>query len=406
MKRTILFSTLIAVVITIGFLHFFTPADKIFFHDTYRRLSYFPIVLGAIWFGVKGGVLLAVLSSVAFIPHLLLYAGHGVQNYFSELTEIVLYVCAGIVVGIIAERERQLRIGYQKISSRLEESYEKLHEGAAQLVQAEEQLAAAQKMSALGEMAATLAHEIRNPLSSIRGTAEILLDDYPKGNPKREFVEILLKETGHLEKTLKNTLDFSKPEAKDREETASISSLISKQEKLLGPRLKKEHIQLTCQGLENGNNFLVPESRISQALLNLLMNSIEALSDDSRKKNVAGDRKHEHSGTAFNARIEVRLEVKDDGCRVFILDNGPGIDLDNKEDIFEPFFTSKKEGTGLGLAISRKIVESYGGSLMLTDSDLGGTCFELFMPMQWSEDYMAQYMMKGRGETGEIEGNG
>lgn len=402
MKRTILFSILISVVIAIGFLHFFTPADKIFFHDTYRRLSYFPIVLGAIWFGVKGGAILAVLSSVAFIPHLLLYAGHGVQNYFSELTEIVLYLCAGIVVGIIAERERRLRIGYQKVSARLEESYEKLHDGAAQLVQAEEQLAAAQKMSALGEMAATLAHEIRNPLSSIRGTAEILLDDYPKGNPKREFVEILLKETGHLETTLKNTLDFSRPETNDWEETASISSLIAKQQMLLGPRLKKEQIQFRCEGLENGDDFLVPESRISQALINLLMNSIEALAENSRRRTVDGEPLSDGKGDRPSPFIKVSLEVTEDGCHVYIGDNGPGIDPDNKEEIFKPFFSSKKKGTGLGLAISRKIVESYGGSLRLVDGDSGGARFELFLPARWSEDYMEQYMLKGRGETGGV----
>ena len=124
MKRKILFPTLITIVLVIGFLHFATPAELVFFHDTYRRLSYFPIVLGAIWFGVKGGMILAVLSSVAFIPHLLLYVGQGVQSYYSELTEIVLYLSAGLVVGIITERERKLRIGYQQISGQLEKSYD------------------------------------------------------------------------------------------------------------------------------------------------------------------------------------------------------------------------------------------------------------------------------------------
>ncbi len=105
MKKKLLFLFLVLIVIGIGLLHFFTPGNDIFFHDTYRRLSYFPIVMGAIWFGVWGGLSLAILSSIAFIPHLLLYFGHAPQTYLSELTEIILYLAAGVVTGVIAGRE-------------------------------------------------------------------------------------------------------------------------------------------------------------------------------------------------------------------------------------------------------------------------------------------------------------
>lgn len=400
MKRKILFIALLFIVLTIGFLHFATPAELIFFHDTYRRLSYFPIVLGAIWFGVKGGLVLAVLSSVAFIPHLLLFAGHGFQSYYSELTEILLYIAAGLVVGIITERERKLRIGYQQVSNQLEESYEHLHEGAAQLIEAEEQLAASQKMSALGEMAASLAHEVRNPLSSIRGTAEILLDDYPLGHPKREFVEILLKESEHLDETLKNTLDFSKTNDFDVEENDSISSIIRKQKLLLSPRLKKEKINFELNYLDSGENFLVPAARISQVLFNVLINGIEALGVSAPSVQVSdGDRLNvEQQGTS--ARIRLDLEMTTNGCRLHICDSGPGIGDELKERIFESFYTGKKEGTGLGLAISRKIVERYGGSLTVTDSDLGGACFSLYLPSKANRDPLDRFMLStGRSKN-------
>ena len=377
MKRKILFFILLAIVFLIGFLHFSTPAELVLYHDAYRRLSYFPIVIGAIWFGVKGGMILAGLSSVAFIPHLLLYVGQGVQGYYSELAEVVLYLSAGLVVGIITEKERRLRLGYQQVSSQLEESYQHLHEGAAQLVEAEEQLAVAQKMSALGEMAASLAHEIRNPLSSVRGTAEILLDDYPAGHPKREFVEILLKETGHLEETLNNTLNFSKNDHAETEECETLSSVIRKHKLLLASRLKKGGIDLQLNGLEAGEHFLVPASRTSQVIFNILINAIDALEAKvPRAENVARLAVDENS----QPLIRLDLEMTDAGCGLHICDNGPGVADELKEKIFEPFFSAKKEGTGLGLAISRKIVESYGGALQVTDSDLGGARFSMLLP--------------------------
>ncbi|MBW2470567.1 MAG: sensor histidine kinase, partial [Deltaproteobacteria bacterium] len=186
--RKILFAILVLLVIAICLLHFLTPGYLIFYHDMYRRLSYFPIVLGAIWFGVWGGLALAVMSSIAFIPHVLLYIGQETGAYVSELTEIVLYLAAGTVTGFIAGRESLLRRRYKELSENLEKSYDKLHRETQLLLEAEEQLSAAQKLSALGQLSASLAHELKNQLSSIKGTAEILLDEFPVGHPKREFV--------------------------------------------------------------------------------------------------------------------------------------------------------------------------------------------------------------------------
>jgi glucose-6-phosphate-specific signal transduction histidine kinase len=141
--RKILFAILVLIVIGIGMLHFTTPGYMIFYHDMYRRLSYFPIVLGAIWFGVWGGLLLAVMSSIAFIPHVLLYMGEGTETYLSELTEIILYIAAGTVTGIIAGRESLLRNRYKALSEKLEKSYGKLHRETQLLLEVEEQLGAA-----------------------------------------------------------------------------------------------------------------------------------------------------------------------------------------------------------------------------------------------------------------------
>ncbi len=362
--RKFLFAILVLVVIAIGMLHYFTPGYMVFYHDMYRRLSYFPIVLGAIWFGVRGGVVLAVMSSIAFIPHLILYIGQGAETYLSELTEIFLYLAAGTVTGIIAGRESRLRLRYKELSEQLEKSYQKLHRETQLLLEVEEQLGAAQKLSALGQLSASLAHEIKNPLSSIKGTAEILLDEFPPDHPKREFVEILLKETTRLNSTVEEVLQFSRRDAPDNKkesaETEPLAQVIDRVSSLLASQLRKKNISLSVAGWENGKTFFVPGKKMSQVFLNFILNAIDA----APRKGI----------------IMVDTLKQADGYSVLVQNSGAPVPDGRKKKIFDPFYSTKQGGTGLGLSISKKIVESYGGTLAVSDSELGGACFTVFLP--------------------------
>jgi len=362
--RKILFAILVLVVIGIGYLHFTTPGYMIFYHDMFRRLSYFPIVLGAIWFGVWGGLALAVLSSIAFIPHVLLFIGQETGTYLGELTEIILYLAAGTVTGIIAGRESLLRKRYKELSEKLERSYDKLHRETQLLLEAEEQLSAAQKLSALGQLSASLAHEIKNPLSSIKGTAEILLDEFPPAHPKREFVEILLKETTRLNNTVEDVLQFSRRGAPGREkddaESEPLSRVIDRVANLLASQLRAKSISLSVTGREAGKTFLVAGEKLSQVFLNIILNAIDAVPPKGA------------------ITIDTRKQAA--GYTVSVQDNGSGIPEPLQDKIFDPFYSTKEGGTGLGLSISRKIVESYGGTLTLSGAETGGACFTVFLP--------------------------
>jgi signal transduction histidine kinase len=332
----------------------------------FRRLSYFPIVLGAIWFGVWGGLLFAVMSSVAFIPHVLIYIGEGTGTYLSELTEIILYLAAGTVTGIIAGRESLLRKRYKKLSEKLEISYDKLHRETQLLIEVEEQLSAAQKLSALGQLSASLAHEIKNPLSSIKGTAEILLDEFPPNHPKREFVEILLKETKRLNNTVEDVLQFSRRgiQGKKKEETVTepLSQVLDRVASLLASQLRKKSITLTVSGWEVGKSFNVAGDKLSQVFLNIILNAIDA--------------------SPQKGEIIIETAKHGRGYATTVIDNGAGIPDALKDKIFDPFYSTKEGGTGLGLSISKRIVESYGGTLTLSDAETGGACFSVFLPEQ------------------------
>ena len=362
--RKFIFAILVLVVIGIGFLHFITPAESFFYHDTYRRLGYFPIVLGAIWFGVWGGLALAVMSSIAFIPHVILYIGQGTGSYLSELTEIILYLAAGTVTGIIAGRESRLREKYRLLSEKVEKAYAKLHRETQLLLEAEEQLSATQKLSALGQLSASLAHEIKNPLSSIKGTAEILLDEFPAGHPKREFVEILLKETSRLNNTVEEVLRFSRRGANSKkhadEEMEPLSQVIDRVTSLLASHVRKKNITLTVTGWEEGKTCHVAGDKLTQVFLNIILNAIDAAPP--------------------RGELVIETKINNSGCWVSVSDNGTGIPADLQEKIFAPFYSTKDGGTGLGLSISKTIVESYGGTLTLSETTGGGACFTVSLP--------------------------
>ncbi len=360
--KKIQYLTLVAVVIGIGLLHFFTPGNLSLYHDTYRRLSYFPIVLGAIWFGVRGGFSLAVLSSIAFIPHLLLYIGHGVDSYISELSEVLFYLAAGLVTGFISGKESRLRVQYQLLSEKLERSYRRLHEETALLIEVEEQLSLSQKLSALGQLSASLAHEIKNPLSSIKGTAEILLDEFDADHPKREFGEILVKEVNRLNQTVNEVLQYSRGQPRTGSEAAAepLKQVISRVGHLLEPHLRAKASKISFAGIEQVESFMVDGSRLSQVFLNIILNAIDFLPE--------------------NGRIELKCLLVNDGVKISIADNGPGIAEAERDKIFQPFYSGREDGTGLGLSISAKIVESYGGRIEVGESAAGGACFTIYLP--------------------------
>ncbi len=352
---------LVIVVVTIGLLHFFTPGYLIFYHDTYRRLSYFPIALGGIWFGVKGGLSLAALTSIAFIPHLLIFIGRGPETYLSELTEIILYLAAGLLIGMIAGKESKLREKYRNMSERLKKSYRRLHNETELLLEVEEQLRLSQKLSTLGQVSASLAHEIKNPLGSIKGAAEILLDDYPAGHPKREFVDIINTETKRLDHSVNEVLNIFRGnqniDSNVKEE--SLAKVITRVAGLMGGKLNTKKVNFSTRGIEHVGDFQIAGEKISQIFINIILNALDAVDK--------------------GGSIEMRIHKEPEGVYVEIEDSGPGIPALDREKVFEPFFTGKEDGTGLGLFISRKIAEGYSGRITIKESGKG-TCFEVFLP--------------------------
>ena len=314
--KMIAFFLLLAFVAALAVLHTLTPGHMIFYHDTYRRLGYLPIAIGAILYGLKGGLFLAVLSCLAFVPHLFMFWARGPQAYYSELSEIVFYLFAGGVIGLISSREHTLREKYRRLAEKLAGSYQRLHEQTAQLVKAEKQLGQSQKLSMLGHVSASLAHEIKNPLAAIKGAAEILADEVDKDHPKYEFIEIMRSEISRLNHSVEDVLGYCRGQRfSETSKQEQVESLVNQVVSLLETQLKEKSIAVSIHSTLDGKKVLTDEAAMIQVLMNIVINAVDAVEK--------------------NGRIAIDLDPCDQGVCIQISDDGPGMDETRARAVFE-----------------------------------------------------------------------
>ncbi|QXE90886.1 sensor histidine kinase [Geomonas subterranea] len=352
--------SLTACVVAISLLHYLTPLRLGMLHDIFQRLYYIPIILAAYWFGFRGGIGCALLVTVAYAPHILFQWGGHISMEMEKYLEVILYNVVGGITGFLSQQERCRREELEQTAQGLEDSYRQLKTQSELIIRIEEQLRRAERLSALGELSAILAHEIRNPLASIRGTAEILMEQGTPAERRGEFLEILVKESDRLNRVVEDFLRMARPEPADRrecdinEELANMVTLLSAQARGCGVSLE----------LSRGTvpRLVADPEKLRQAFLNLMLNAIQA-SAEGGSVQVA---------TSFDREaglVEIRIS-----------DQGAGIAPDAIAQIFEPFFTTKGSGTGLGLPITKKIIEGHGGSVEVTSEPGKGATFKVRIP--------------------------
>jgi signal transduction histidine kinase len=356
---------LISFVIVISLLHYLTPLHLPYLHDIFQRLYYLPIILAALWYGFRGGLLCSIIVSIAYAPHLLFQWGAHLTMEMEKYLEILLYNIVGGMTGLLSQRERERTVELQKTARGLEESYEKLQHQSERIIVIEEQLRRSEKLSTLGEMAAVLAHEIRNPLGSIRGTAEILKDDYKPGDPKHEFIEIQIKETERLNRVVEDFLQMARPQPADmkpcpiQEELEMIVTLVAND-------ARERNIKLVVQPPPAPIIIKADGEKLRQGFLNIIINALQV--------------------TKPGGSVIIATKIYQDGlCEIQFRDTGSGMNEETRKRIFEPFFTTKPDGTGLGLAITKKIIDSHGGTLLVESEAGHGTTFIVRLPQQMGE---------------------
>ncbi|MCK5541527.1 MAG: PAS domain-containing protein [Desulfobacterales bacterium] len=230
-----------------------------------------------------------------------------------------------------------------------------------QLKELKKQVEKNKRLAAIGKLAAGVAHEIRNPLSSIKGFVTYLGKRHENNTADKETTQIMVGEVERINRSITQLLEFAKPMAVDKKEV-NINDMISHSLKLVQSDLDKKKIKTKVDIDTNETKLYTDNDRMNQILLNLYINAIEALETE-------GTLEIQISDAAENEFIEIRIQ-----------DNGDGIDEDSLDQIFDPYFTTKSTGTGLGLSIVHRIIETLEGTIRVESTKGQGTCFIIKLP--------------------------
>lgn len=355
------------LVIVISILHYTTPTMKWQFHLIYMQAYFIPILIAAFQFGVRGGLGVAAAVSIIYFPHIMLQWGGIVENNLMRFLQILLYNIIGFLTGIKAQKESQEKKRAQQALSDLEQSLIKLRKQSEKLSDLEDQLRLADRLSIVGELTASLAHEVRNPLGAIRGAVEILQDEFGDQLKQTDFFRILIEETERLNSVVDNYLSFARKQSQ-KESQYEVREVVQNSILLLSSKARKSGIQFKIDLPDSLPTLKGDPNDLRQLLVNLALNAIQAMPDGG-EINILGELIDSDETLAHQRAL--RLTVKDQGS---------GIKPEDLEEIFKPFYTTKADGTGLGLAIVRRIAEENHWQIDVASQLNSGTAFSLLMP--------------------------
>ena len=227
----------------------------------------------------------------------------------------------------------------------------------------QEKVRRSERLASLGRLAAGVAHEVRNPLSSIRGFAQYFMNRLKGHEEEQGYASIMVKEVDRLNRVITDLLDFARPKEPHRE-LHSLENIMDHSLKLLEQEWTGKKVVIEKEFEPNLPLALIDRDQISQAFLNLLLNSLESI------------------GGGGKIRICLKKSRGQPSVEVSIADTGRGIPQEDLEKIFEPFFSTKRQGTGLGLAIVHQIVDNHGGDITVESREEVGTTFRITLPVK------------------------
>ena len=342
-----------AAIGAVALLHYSTPTIHFWIHPLLQRAYYVPVLLAALWFGWRGGLVAATVASVSYIPHIMMAWKSQPEYTAAQYVEIGMFFVVATLTGILADHERAQRY-------RVEDTARKLAEVNARLQKSFEQLRRADRLSALGELSAGLAHEIRNPLGSIEGAVQILGRPKLSEETRREFADLASYEVVRLKGLLTNFLEFARPQP-PRIMASEIGLLLDSVAKLASETATMAMVTVRVETAAGLPPVSVDPEQIKQVLLNLVINAVQA--------------------TPNGGQISLRANREGDWIRADVEDEGVGIPSEDLERIFDPFFTTRRSGTGLGLSIAYQIVSQHGGHITARRNSARGMTFSVTLPV-------------------------
>jgi nitrogen-specific signal transduction histidine kinase len=334
-------------------------------NSNYFPIFFLPVVSAAIYFGPLGALAWTTAASLAYLSLLIPVLeevdvtpeGKGIL----AIRVLFFYVAAILVNRFAVENRRQVR--------RLEDLSEKLEETNRQVRRAEADARRAERLAALGQLSAGLAHEIRNPLGVIKGSADMLNRKVAESEPLvAELAGYISSEVNRLNALVVRFLDFARP-SKLELRPERISEIVDRALEAATASFPNADVKIERQYIPNLPDIPADPQLCEQVFVNLITNAFQSM-------------QAQEASLEKTLRLSIAPEVSngEPGVGVIVEDSGPGVPPELREQIFNPFFTSKTDGVGLGLSIVAKIVDDHRGTIRLENNTPRGARFHVFFP--------------------------
>jgi len=337
----------------------------------YYLIYFVPVVTAAMYFELWATLAWTMLTSMVYcsfvgwelLENLDPFTGQSAVEVTADtITQLAIrnlfFFLAAVVVNRFVTENRQQVIRYRELAETLAETNRRLE-------QAQEDARRSERLAALGQLSGGLAHELRNPLAVIKGSAETLMRKLVSSDPiSTEMAGYISSEVNRMNALVTRFLDFARPH-KLEQQREQIPPLIERGLKAARDRWPDAKVEVERQFAADLPQVNLDADLMERVFANLALNAYEAMGASGGKLRVAV------VPTAAGKR----------GVEITFQDSGPGIPAEQREQIFNPFFTTKETGVGLGLSIVSKIVDDHRGSIRVTSEQGKGACFHVFLPV-------------------------
>jgi len=339
------------------------PFSSSFFigvHDLHRMFFFVPIVYAALVFGIWGSLISSFAFLCVVLPRALLFS-----PYTDPVIRAVFFVIFAALIGTLVamqliriESERKARAALDKAYNELSEYDKRLRENQEQLIQAE-------KLTSLGQMAASIAHEVNNPLAGVLVYTQLLARKLNSGTfSKENALESLAKMENELTRSsrlIRNLLDFSRQSPPALREI-NVNDVLDRALDLAAHSAELQHIKVIKKLDPSLPMIMADFDQLQQVSINLIMNALQAMPK--------------------GGKLTLRTSAGDDQLKIEAQDTGQGISKENMRKLFTPFFTTKEKGkgVGLGLAVAYGIIQRHHGRIEVQSKEGEGTTFTIYLP--------------------------
>jgi two-component system sensor histidine kinase HydH len=330
-SKELKFGLILGTILGITLFHYSIGVSPLN-HQIYGKFYYAPVVVAALWFGIRGGIVTSIIIDLLLIPHFFISWGSHIVSLWGVLLEIPTLNLTGVVTGYLKDREMERRRELKEINH----------------------------LASVKGTFSFAAHEMKNIGISIHGFAKLIRRKVGPSEDVMKFLGIIEKESQRIERLSKEMLHISKSSELKREKFIPkkfLEDVITITQEMAS----EKGVEFRSEIEENLSPIWLDSDRMKEVLVNLTRNAIQA--------------------TPSRGRVTLRASGNGENVKIQVSDTGDGIPPADLDKIFFPFFTTKPDGNGIGLAVCKEVVEAHGGKIEVDSKGGVGTLFTITLPV-------------------------